>query len=85
MKLTEQNLEKCGWLFSESLQVMVREHELLNNHWDIEVDGYKKVGDQWEPDTDVFDAYDTFNEMIAADPALLGETDWIHGDDVEMW
>jgi hypothetical protein len=92
MILTEKNIEAFSWLFSPTLQLMVREHELGDGKWDIEVDGYKPVGGdkydpktEWEPDTNIWSSYETFAEMIKTQPELQRVNDWIHGDKVTMW
>lgn len=84
MQLTKNNLERCGWMFSETQGLMIAEHELGNGKWDIEINGYKRVGECWEPDTNIFSAYDTFEEMIKDQPELK-KYSWIDGDLVEMW
>jgi hypothetical protein len=95
MFLTQKNLEKHGWLFSPSLQLMVREHECSDNTWDIEVDGYVPVHRTieatgnldwyWEPNSNIFNVYETFEEMATDYPALFVGRDWVDGDLVKMW
>jgi hypothetical protein len=89
MKLTTANLEKCGWLFTATMGVMVREHECGGGKWDIEVECYNNVGTSndpcWEPRTNiVYPAFTTVAEVIKYEPSLGVLGDWIHGDDVEM-
>jgi hypothetical protein len=89
MQLTQANLEKCGWLFSPSLRLMVREHELGNGKWDVELDSYRNMSTEddprWENDQKVFDAADTLAELIARDGNIAVVRDWVHGDKVEFF
>jgi hypothetical protein len=91
MRLTKENLEKCGWMFSPSLRLMVREHELGNGKWDVEMDSYRNVGTdtdpRWDNDGQVFEAANSVAELIAAVSYynLAGTRDWIHGDKVEFF
>ncbi len=90
--LNDANLEKCGWLFSATLGIMVREHELGNGKWDVEVDHYINVNTPddpaWSPDTGVsYPAYKTVAEVLA-DPDnkdIVAAKDWVDGDTVNFW
>ena len=90
VQLTQANLEKCGWLFSPSLQLMVREHECGNGKWDVEVDHYRNAGvkddPRWENDQQFFAAAATLADLIRVEGNYLTATrDWVHGDNVEFF
>lgn len=84
MILNTTNLERYGWLFSPSLGWMVREHELGNGHWDVELDSYTQYGDAWEPNNTYFNSATTLTDLMKEEPSLSRVKDWIHGDKVNM-
>jgi hypothetical protein len=88
MQITQDNLERHGWLFSPSLRVVVREHEAGNGKWDVELDSYQNVGSvaspEWEPCEDWSDSAATLAELTTQNPELLNVADWIDGDKVNF-
>lgn len=86
LKLTPENLDGHGWLFSKKMGVMICEHESGEGNWDIEIFGYRPVNEvEWTPDTNIFSAYANFLEMRAEWPELFAINDWVDGDTIKMW
>ena len=90
MRLTTHNLERHGWLFSKSLCLMIREHEVGNGKWDVEVDSYTNMGTpadpRWENDQKFFACGETLDEVVRVEGKYLTATqDWVDGDTVEFF
>lgn len=89
MQLTTTNLEKCGWMFSATLKIMVREHECGGGRWDVEADSYTNqntpADPRWENDQQFFDSAKTLAELLKANPDFTTVRDWISGDSVNFF
>ena len=89
MRLTTHNLERYGWLFSPSLRLMIREHEVGNGKWDVELDSYTNMSTdadpRWENDQKVFDCANTLDELLARDGNIAIPRDWVDGNTVEFF
>jgi hypothetical protein len=87
MRLSQENLDECnGWMFSPSLGQMIREHEVGDGTWDIEVDDYQCWRGRWEPSRNSSAmVFRSVGDAIIYCPYLVQTDDWISGDDVEMF